>query len=107
MLQQPVAGGMAEGVVDLLEAVEVDVQDGDLYIRVGLLLAETVEILGEMAAVRQAGQLIMHRGMADVTVGFLELRVACLGKALGLPQFVLQAGFLGHVPVEADDDAAE
>ena len=65
LLQQQVADVVAEGVVDLLEAVEVDEQQAGRAARrdVG------VEPAGERAAVRQAGELVGQRlaaGLAEL-----------------------------------------
>ena len=62
--QHLVAGGVAERVVDELEAVEVEHEDGDvdaLALAAGQRLVEAVE---RERAVRQAGERIVQRGMA-------------------------------------------
>jgi hypothetical protein len=61
-LNEPVAGGVAETVVDRLQSVEVDIQDGD---GAGLLGCESVGKVGEQrSAIRQAGQIVMLSEMA-------------------------------------------
>ena len=57
----PIAGGMAQRVVDVLEAVEVEQQDRDqatLAARARQLLAEPV---AQQGAVGQAGEQIVQR----------------------------------------------
>jgi hypothetical protein len=61
-LNEPVAGGVAETVVDRLQSVEVHIQDGD---GAGLLGCESVGKVGEQrSAIRQAGQIVMLSEMA-------------------------------------------
>ena len=55
---------MAEGVVDLLEAVEVEEHERDcprVDVAVGVLGADRVEQLEQRAAVAEAGQLVGDR----------------------------------------------
>lgn len=53
---------MAETVVDRLQSVEVDIQDGD---GAGLLGCESVgKVGGQRSAIRQAGQIVMLSEMA-------------------------------------------
>ena len=62
--EQLIAGGMAKGVVDLLEAVEVDEHEGQAplgSVGVPLLGQDGVEQLEQRAAVAQAGQLVGDR----------------------------------------------
>ncbi len=61
LAQQLVAGGMAEGVVDLLEAVEVDEQEGQLSLGGPVRLAgrrRSVEDAEELAPVAEPGELV-------------------------------------------------
>ena len=60
--QQPVAGVVAERVVELLEAVEVDHRDRER--RVAVAPSSAVEPLVEQAAVREPGQLVGQRQLA-------------------------------------------
>ena len=60
-LEQVVAGQVAEAVVDHLEAVDVQVQQRALALRVALEQREhALEPLAQVAAVRQAGQRVVH-----------------------------------------------
>ena len=69
--QQPVAGVVAERVVELLEAVEVDHRDGQRSPSPSLELRR--EALVEQAAVREPGQLVGQRELArGVQRGVLE-----------------------------------
>ena len=54
-----VAGGMAERVVDLLEAVEVELQHGQPFAAPVRALDQRIEMVGEEGAVVQAGQPVM------------------------------------------------
>ena len=57
--QHIVAGGMAERVVDLLEAVEVELHHGQPFAAPLRALDQRVEMVGEEGAVVQAGQPVM------------------------------------------------
>ena len=57
--QHVVAGGVAERVVDLLEAVEVELQHGQPLAAPVRALDQRVEMVGEEGAVVQAGQPVM------------------------------------------------
>ncbi len=62
--EQLVAGRVPEGVVDLLEAVQVDEQERERPCRrigVGLLLEEVLEQLQHRAAIGETGQLVGDR----------------------------------------------
>src|SRR5262249_34912962 len=96
LLEELVAGGVAESVVDVLEAVEVEEEDGGLALaapRVGERLAQAV---AEQAAVRQAGEWIMQGEMSD-----LLLRASALGDVLGAgdERFRLAARVGDHIGV--------
>ena len=58
--QHVVAGGMAERIVDLLEAVEVELEHGQPFAPAVRALDQRVEMVGEEGAVVQAGQSVMH-----------------------------------------------
>ncbi len=58
--QHIVAGGMAERIVDLLEAVEVDLHHRHALVAPLRALDQRVEMVGEEGAVVQAGQPVMH-----------------------------------------------
>ena len=88
LLQELVAGRVAEGVVDLLEVVEVDEQEGKVAIRRRRrrLGEERVEDPEQVATVAEAGQVVGHR-----------LAVALLAQRLQAPD-------RQHEP-DADHDA--
>ena len=58
--EQVVAGGVAEAVVDRLEAVEVDEQDGDLDPSAGGRAERLLDPVEEEGPVRQAGQRVVE-----------------------------------------------
>src|SRR5919108_5407408 len=66
LLEDDVAGAVAEGVVEVLETVEVDHEQRDRR----AALARGVEVLAQaavkMAAVRQRGQVVRVRQAADL-----------------------------------------
>ena len=70
-LQQRVAGGMAEKVVDLLEAVEVDAEQRQLAAVRGGHRDLAVELAVEAAAIGQAGQRIVLGEVAQIGFGLL------------------------------------
>lgn len=102
MDQNGVAGRMAHGVVDLLEAVEVDMQEGGTF-----AVLEVERVLGQnfvqVAAVGQAGQRVVHRGIFDALAGGLQLDIARLGQLARLAQFLVAIDVVGHIPVHAHD----
>ena len=62
--QEVVPGGVAEGVVDLLEAVEVDEHEREaagLGVRVPVLGRDRVEQLEQRTAIAESGQLVGDR----------------------------------------------
>ena len=73
IVQQRVAGRMAEHVVDVLEAVEVEAQDGERDSRGRRALQREVEALGESRAVRQVGQRVVIGKVGDPRGGALAL----------------------------------
>ncbi len=79
--QHGVAGGMAERVVDLLEAIEIDVQEA----RALALGVDPLDIgrqyLVEISAVRQACQRIMQRVELDPLLGGFQFGVAASRSA--------------------------
>ena len=68
-----VAGCMPERVIDLLEAVEIDVQQRDLAAVAARACAVLCQGFIEIAAVRQAGQRVVKRVVLDARLGQLEL----------------------------------
>ena len=67
-LQQFVADMMAERIVDALEFVDVDIEQGELLAAAGLLEL-ALDLLAEQHAVRQVGQRVVMREMGDLLVG--------------------------------------
>ena len=104
MDQHGVARRVAERVVDLLEAVEIDMQQRDAAaLGVGVLGALGSSIAVEIAAVGQAGQRVVQRVVLDARGGGDQLGVARLGQRLGAFEVALDGDVGGDVPVAADD----
>ena len=82
-LQQFVADMMSERVVDALEFVDVDIEQGELLAPAGLLKL-ALDLFAEQHPVRQVGQRVVMREMRDLFVG---------------------APALGHVVDDVDDVA--
>ena len=68
LAEQLVAVGVAEGVVDLLEAVQVDEQQGDLAVGPAAAARPCVEPVAQQHPVGQAGERVV-RGLVPVAVG--------------------------------------
>ena len=80
--QQLVAALMAQDVVDLLEAVEVEEQQSEAVVEADGAASSRAELFVEAAAVGQPGQLVVQRAMA-VLVGLAAqrgLEVLALGE---------------------------
>ena len=75
-LQQLVADGVTEARIDLLEAVEVDHQDGQLLAQSPRALNRLVHAVLEEQLVRKARESVVRRLMADLAheVGILQSR---------------------------------
>jgi len=73
LLQQRVAGLMAEGVVDEFKMVQVDEQDGESVARCAGRCYRFVQSFAEAAAVRQIRQRVVAREVPDVLVGQLAV----------------------------------
>ncbi len=72
--QDRVAGGQAYGLIDLLEAVDVDADDGRLQPGVALGEGEgRFEPVEEQLLVRQAGQIVVHGIVQQALLGNLAL----------------------------------
>ena len=74
LLQHDVADGVAAGVVDLLEAVEVAEQHRRLAARPTTVGADGVEALEDLVAVQQSGELVVPGPVAELLLG-LDLGV--------------------------------
>ena len=78
-LEQPVAGLVAEGVVDVLEAVEIEEQDREPGIGAREPVQLLVETLRKQEAVRQSGQ----RVAAEQVLGRLFAGGEARGRSSG------------------------
>ena len=67
-LQQFVADMVSERVVDALEFVDVDIEQGELLAADGLLKL-ALDLFAEQHPVRQVGQRVVMREMRDLFVG--------------------------------------
>ena len=67
--QQRVAGAMTEGIVDVLEAIEIEHQDREGRTAIPELAVELVEPGEEKGAVRQSGQDVGLRKLEHAAVG--------------------------------------
>ena len=73
--QQLVARRMALVVVDDLEVVEVDEQQGDRHLVAPVEVQLPIELLLEGAVVAQAGEAVVERVLARLPVEHLQLRL--------------------------------
>ena len=90
--QQLVADRVAEHVVDLLQAVEIDREHRELLIGAGAGLDHLRQRLQEGGAVRQVGQAVMIGH-----VGHPRLGLAAVGDVLvGLDQILRLAAIVEH-----------
>ncbi len=94
--QQRVAGGMAERIVDLLEAIEVEQQDGERLLQAAVARGGFLDLLNERRAIGKSGQRVMVRQKRDALLRFLPLRNVLDD---GYDEFGFAVGIL-------DDDAA-
>ena len=69
-LQQRIAGGVAEAVVDVLEAIEIDEQHRQRGAAVAGLLDGLGGLLAQQHAVGQAGQQVVVGQQLDALIGF-------------------------------------
>ena len=103
--EQRVAGGMAERIVDVLEAVEVEHEDGERLFPPTQPRAGLLELLHEVGAVGEAGQQIVTRHERD-----LLLVAPAVGDVLvdGDPAAAVDrlVGDLDHPPVAQFVDGA-
>ena len=98
--QQPVSRLVAERVVDELEAVEVEEEDGGRRLRGGALgtADRLVEAVEEEHAVRQAGEGVVHRVVLEALLGLLA--VGDIGLAADDPRGVTLGVADGHAAGE-------
>ena len=101
LFQYLVAGCVAERVVNVLETIEIDMQQGEVS---GVLAcAVQGKLLVEEAPVGKPGEGIVQGIVLQHEPGVFQRPVLRLGRQLGLKQFGLQADVVRHVPVRADD----
>ncbi len=102
MDEHRVARRMAERVVDLLEAIEVDVEDDDALAGRRATRCALLEHPLEVHAIRQLGQKVMQRIVLDARARRFEFDVARLRQRLRARQVLGQRDVGGDVPIEAD-----
>ena len=100
LAQQIVADGMTKGVVDFLEAVEIDAQHGEGLPALRRGVDGAREMLDERGAIGQVRQGIMMCHMFDTGLGLLALG-DILRKA---QQVALLAGFVGNRKIPRGQD---
>ena len=64
---------MAERIVDLLEAVEIEHQNGERLLQPALPRAGLLDLLDQCGAVGEPGQRVVMRQKRDALLGFLPL----------------------------------
>ena len=69
LLEQAVAGGVAEAVVDHLELVEVDEQHGRPRVVAGRAGQRLLDAVEQEGAVRQPGEAVVHRLVLEAGLG--------------------------------------
>ena len=99
--QHGITCGMAERIVDLFEAVEVEMQQRHIGGAPGVPVAQSSESGIEHAPVAEPGQGVVKRVVLDPVLGGGKLRRLRLGKRLGVHHRVRQAHVFGNVPAEA------
>lgn len=99
ILQQPVAHGVAEQVVDLLESVEIEPQDRKLASAGSRYLHLLFKTGVEAGAIGQAGEPVVHGEKAD-----LHLRPAPFGQVADGDGVVRLAGVLDRPHDQLDRD---
>ena len=105
LAEQHVAGVVAEAVVDVLEAVDVEEQHGDAG-TVALGPGERVaEELDEQPAVRQPGEQVVVGAVREQVLGRLALDRDRRGLGEHLHDLALARGRLARVVEERDDRA--
>ena len=87
---------MSEGVVDPLEAVEVEVEHGERSAPAGRLLQRVVQAVGEQRPVGEVGERVVERLMRE-----LVLELLALGDVAGVED---DAGDVGVVEQARAED---
>src|SRR6185437_8374676 len=77
--QKLIANRMAERIVDPLEMVEVETEDGELVVALGEF-QRALELFAEQCAIRQAGERIVARHVRNLRLGSLPLRDILEGR---------------------------
>ena len=98
--QQLVAGGVAEGVVDVLEVVEVDEEHRDPLARSPRACERVLEPLGEQHAVGEVGERVVERLVGEALLELLALVHAAQGE-----DHAAEVRVLGHALRLALDEA--
>ncbi len=101
MLEDEIAGRMAERVVYLLETVEIDLKQGEFLV-VGSLLP-LAQVLVQIATIGQAGQVIVKAVVFRLELDFHQGLVLVLGRFAGVAKFNLPPLHVGHVGNHFDD----
>jgi hypothetical protein len=102
-LDQPVAGGVAEGVVDALETVEVDDEDSGHAVAAAQAGQRLLEALAQQLAVRQLRHRVMQGEVVSALLGRnLRRDVACGATIAVKASKTVQSGLAG----ETQDAAA-
>ncbi|BCR29717.1 hypothetical protein KAM448_18790 [Aeromonas caviae] len=63
---------VAVGIVDDLEAVEIEKQQGEAALAVLALLDALLQAVGKQQPVRQPGQAVMERQLEQLVVGLVQ-----------------------------------
>ena len=95
--EEGVAGAVAEGVVDELEVVEVEVQHADHRAVATRRRHRSLELIAERGPIRQAGQLVAQRLLAEAGIGLAQARV---GFVVPFPQLQLAHDDTVHLVVQ-------
>ncbi|MCY1486039.1 hypothetical protein D9M68_196770 [compost metagenome] len=91
--QHEIAGGMTVQVVDFLEFVEVDADDGNLAVEPGGRIQFLFEVAAELQPVRQARQAVVTRKEGDLFLGIQALGNVFIGAD---PATIGQRAVLGQ-----------
>ncbi len=103
MDQHCVTGRVAERVVDLLEAVEIDMQQADALAGMVEEAEMPVEHVVEEAPVGQPGKQIVQGVELDAGLGCLQFRGALLRQRVRLRRVLPGLDLLGNVRIHPDD----
>ena len=106
MHQHRVTRRMAERVVDLLEAVEVDMQDGDVLQPVPSGVGKRFQLLVEHAAIAKSRQRIVQGIVLDAVLGVGEFVVLGFCQGFCRAQLFGQNHVVGDIEGDADQSAA-